>query len=103
MEYQLVIQFPAEKIEDFESLVKFEDSLIKIIGTSAEVDGHDFGSGEANIFIITPNPASTFALIKKKLASNGMLKQCLVAHRELQGEKYSVIWPEGFSGKFKVK
>jgi hypothetical protein len=103
MQYQLVIQFPAENIEDFDSLVKLEDSLIEAIGISANVDGHDFGSREANIFIVTSNPADTFTLIRRNLESKGMLRQCMVAHRELHGEKYTVLWPEGYAGTFTVQ
>jgi hypothetical protein len=103
MNYQLVLQFPAESLNDFDSLVELEDELIQVSGQSAEIDGHDFGSGEANIFILTSDPANTFSVIKPKLESKGLLGKATVAHREIDGEDYTVIWPEKFSGEFTVQ
>ena len=103
MDYQLVIQIEAESIDDFDSLIELEDSLSKVVGDSVDVDGHDFGSGEANIFIITPDPTGTFAILKTELESKGILAKCKVAHRELDGEEYIVLWPEDSTGTFTVQ
>ena len=103
MEYQLVIQMKAESIDDFDSLIELEDSLIEAVGNSADVDGHDFGSGEANIFVITSDPKATFSILKQELESKGILPQCTVAHRELDGEEYTVLWPEDYTETFTVQ
>jgi hypothetical protein len=103
MKYQLVIQMKARSIEDCDSLIELEDSLSTAVGTSADVDGHDFGSGEANIFVITPDPTATFAVLKQVLESKGILAQCTVAHRKLDGEEYTVLWPEGSTETFTVQ
>ena len=50
MKYQLVLQFEANTMDDFDQLVILEDKLIDELGSVATVDGHDFGSGEFNIF-----------------------------------------------------
>ncbi len=33
-----------------DSITNFEEVLFSLVGETAEVDGHDFGSGEMNIF-----------------------------------------------------
>ena len=103
MEYQLVIQFPAESVADFDSMVNLEDTLISILGDSADVDGHDFGSGETNIFIITQNPTHTFEQSKSVLESTGIIDLCKVAYRKLDEDDYSVLWPTDFTGEFEIK
>ncbi len=56
MKYQLVLQFKGDTLRDYDSLIGIEDALIPELGSSAEVDGHDFGSGTANIFIYDEKP-----------------------------------------------
>jgi len=60
MEYQLVIQKSANSIDDFDDTASFEDDLIELLQGEADVDSHDFGSGQANIFIITEQPEANF-------------------------------------------
>ena len=50
MRYQLVLQFEPNTMDDFDQLVILEGKLIEELGSVATVDGHDFGSGEFNIF-----------------------------------------------------
>lgn len=102
MKYQLTIQFEASSIEDYDQLIEIEEEIENLLGNSHEVDGHDIGSGEMNIFIYTNNPNEAFALIKNNLTEkyNNTMQ---VAYRELESEKYNVIWPIGFRGEFEVK
>ncbi|HWF20445.1 MAG TPA: ABC transporter [Verrucomicrobiae bacterium] len=58
--YQLVLQFQGDTLTDYDAMIKLENLLIKKLGHSAKVDGHDCGSGETNIFIFTFDPALTF-------------------------------------------
>jgi hypothetical protein len=63
MRTQLVLQFTTdEDLGSFDNLIGFEEALSSLIGETAEVDGHDFGSGEMNIFILTDDPVATFNL-----------------------------------------
>ena len=101
MNYQLVLQFDASNAEDLDLLIEIEDRLERALGSSHEVDGHDYGSGEMNIFIHTNSPYDAFDVIKRNLTSNE-IKFMKAAFRGLEGEIYSVLWPEGFSGEFKV-
>ena len=60
MDYQLVLQFRGDSLADYDTMVALENELIDELGDSADVDAHDVGSGEVNIFIITTDPARTF-------------------------------------------
>lgn len=102
MEYQLVIQFSADSV-DFDALIALEEKMIETVGTSAIVDGHDIGSGEANIFIFTSDPKFCLALIRGELERQGVLDKCTVAHRKVDGENYTVLWPEDYTGEFDVQ
>ena len=62
-DYQLVLQFCGDSLQDLDELIALEDELIEQLGDSADVDGHDVGSGETNIFIFTSDPKQTFERI----------------------------------------
>jgi hypothetical protein len=95
MQYQLVVQFQANSREDFDRLVSFEQSLTKSLSGSATVDGHDFGSGEFNIFVLTDSPSSTFERVRKEFGGMGEREDMRAAYRELGGEDYIILWPPG--------
>jgi hypothetical protein len=46
MKYQLVLQFQAERVQEFDELAVLEDLLVENLPSHSVVDGHDFGSGE---------------------------------------------------------
>jgi hypothetical protein len=60
MEYLLVLQFPASSIKDYDVMVEFENAIIRTLDGFGKVDGHDFGLGEMNIFILTDEPKLAF-------------------------------------------
>jgi hypothetical protein len=100
--YQLVLQFRTDQSFEFETLVAIEERLIQVLGASAEVDGHDVGSGEANVFIRTRSPGQTFEVIKPVLSELGLLERVNAAYRNVSEEDYAVIWPRDFAGTFSV-
>ena len=100
MRYQLVLQFQGDSARDLDDLLKLEERLIDAVGVSAEVDGHDIGSGEANIFILTPSPEATFARVKPVLQAHNLLRVVDAAYRPLTGENYIRVWPEHSSKQF---
>jgi len=83
-------------------MIALEDRLIKDLGHSADVDGHDCGSGETNIFIFTSDPAATFWRIRQLLKQEGRLDAVTAAYREADGEEYTVLWPEGTTQEFTI-
>ena len=101
MRYQLVIQFEAIYLSDFDDLMRFEEALRNAIGDSATVDGHDFGSGELNIFVLTDHPESTCQLVQEISASIHPIQRMAIAFRELTGGEFSILWPQDLK-KFSV-
>ncbi len=100
MRYQLILQFPASSAGEYDSLVQIEDLLIDQL-TAEEIDGHDAGSGEFNIFILTSDPQESFARLKAILGNKPVWAQARVAYRELHAEQYTTLWPANLT-EFKV-
>ena len=99
--YQLILQFPASVV-DFDDLIEIEDQLARALGESGRVDGHDFGSGEANIFLFTADPPQTLAVVLPVLRDLSRESDATAAYRTVGGNQYTVIWPRGFRGEFSV-
>ena len=93
MKYQLVLQFTAESLEDFDRLVQLEDELIRALEDLATVDGHDFGLGEFNIFILTDHPGESFDKAHRIVTNESIPNVMRSAYREVDGEDYVILWP----------
>ena len=93
MKYQLVLQWPNSSLEDFDSLICIEDQLIDQLTESHEVDGHDAGTGEMNIFIITSNFESAFEEVRTILQGDDLWADIRIGYREVDGHEYSALWP----------
>ena len=102
MRYQLVLQFQGDSVSDYDALLVLEGWLIEALGNSAEVDGHDVGSGETNIFVITDTPEATFGRVKVVLEKLDLLSDVTAAHRLASGDHYTLVWPEHSSKPFTV-
>lgn len=101
MQYQLVLQFPADTLADYDALVVLEQHLIATLGEAA-VDGHDMGAGEANIFIATSNPQETFARLLPRLESCGRIAALTAAYRRTDDDRYHILWPKNHPLPFAV-
>ena len=102
MEYQLVVQIAGDTPSILDAVVVFEDEIRSILGDSAVVDGHDIGSGEANIFILTPDPSKTFHQVTPALERAQQTRAVTVAFRAIDGDEYHVPWPKNSSVPFSV-
>ena len=102
MEYQLVFQFRGTTLPDFDALIALEDELHVAVSAIADVDGHDIGSGEINIFFYTAVPTECLERSKPLLSSQSLLSNFVVAYREVEAEDYVVIWPEDSTGAFDI-
>jgi len=104
MNYQLVIKFQLSdaSADDFDQFLVIENKLDLALRNKHQVDGHDIGSGEMNIFIHTNDPTEAFKISKNALSKKD-LEIVTVAFRELNSDKYSVLWPENFDGEFTIK
>jgi len=94
MKYQLVLQWPASSIQDFDAMIAIENKLIENLREGSEVDGHDFGSGEANIFILTDDPERAFSEVEASLNNGDSWLNARVAYREITKDHYTILYPE---------
>jgi len=65
------------------------------------LDGHDFGSGEMNVFVHTDNPKPAFEIIKSLLAFKEHMRELKAGYRDFEEDIYTPIYPEGLK-KFSV-
>jgi hypothetical protein len=100
MTYQLVIQF-SEELLTYDELIRLEDKLIDALEGKAEVDGHDLGAGEANIFILTGTPVDTFHDARMVIEGKVSKEHYRSAYREVEGDSYTILWPPNLS-EFKI-
>jgi hypothetical protein len=102
MRFQLVLKFRGDSLADYDQMIAVEDRLNEALGDSADVDGHDAGTGETNIFIFTSDPVATFRRALPVLQSLDQLQRVTAAFRDVEGEQFTVIWPEGSTQDFTV-
>src|SRR3954463_11065698 len=94
-QFQLVLQWPASSIDDYDSLIELEELLRSKISVGSKVDGHDAGQGEMNIFILTNSPKEVFRELQSLLASNDMLTDARAGFRDLERNDFEPLWPPG--------
>ena len=92
MNYQLIVQFSELLIEDINCIAHLEEQLDEIL-IDAEVDGHDIGSNEINIFIHTNHPIASFEEIKAHLSQNIGLETIKIVYRDIHDDQYIPLWP----------
>jgi hypothetical protein len=94
MKFQLVLQFAAAENSKFDELVALEEVLIQHLPPTCEVDGHDFGSGEFNIFILTNWPREAFDAALTVVKKSAFRDELRAAYREQGKDDYVILWPE---------
>ncbi len=102
MQHQLVLQLRRSSVEDPALVGVLETRIGEILGASAEMDGHDIGARDINLFILTPDPASAFRRSKPVLEELQLLDKVTAAHRVVGGAQFKVIWPLRVRSKFKI-
>jgi hypothetical protein len=93
MKFQLVFQLPASSIQDYDEMIGLEEQIESSLGDLGYVDGHDMGSGEVNIFIVTDKPDEIFQHIKPILLAKDLMPKLKVAYREIGKSKFTIIYP----------
>ena len=78
-------------------MIRIEDALTSGIGDVARVDGHDAGSGEMNIFLLTDDPLQAFQDVRKLLDGIRATDTLRAAFRELTSDDYKILWPPGLA------
>jgi len=97
MSYQLVLQWPATEHDSFEALVGMEEALLEGLDSRHEVDGHDIGRAEMNIFVLTDDPIAAFAEAHRVLSAHPAVWNMRAAFRLVGAEDFTVVWPKGLS------
>jgi hypothetical protein len=87
--YQLVIQRP---VEDLDGLIELEDAIREQLGDAGEVDGHDIGVGESNVFVLTDQPKAAFERLRALVAA---LPSARAAYRRLTSSEWTILYPPG--------
>lgn len=101
--HQLVLQWTLSTLVDFDALVALEDEIIVAVRGVAQVDGHDFGSGEGNIFLYTDAPQATLDVIRAAgLLRDGWRAAYRAGSRPVGQNAYTVLRPPGLTA-FSVK
>jgi hypothetical protein len=97
MKYQLVLQLPFSSIKDYDEMVELEEVIVGGLGNLGEVDGHDAGSGEMNIFILTDQPKVAFARIQQHLGTRDFMPDLKVAFRAISEDEFTILHPPGLA------
>lgn len=93
MTYQMVLQWNVSSLADYDRLIRIEDLLIRSLGAGHEVDGHDEGSGQMNIFIRTDDPKQAFDQTRIILSQTEAWRTVRIAYREDSKSAYTILWP----------
>lgn len=95
MQFILVLQWSAASESDYEALLAMEDALeADLDAAHGFVDGHDFGSGEMNIFVQTDLPFAAFQDAQASLSIDQRWADVRAAFRSTDSDLYTVVWPE---------
>jgi len=95
MMFQVVMQWPANSLSDFDEMIAVEDLLVAQLSEKSKLDGHDFGAAEANIFVRTVDAQETFEEIRNILSGHRLWPKAVIAYRQIDGGEYTVVWPPG--------
>ena len=95
MKYQLVLQLPASSAEDYDEMIELEKIIIGSLANLGSVDGHDAGSGEMNIFVLTDSPKAAFDRIRQMPAMRDVMPDLKAAYREIGTDDFTILHPAG--------
>lgn len=91
VKYELHLQWKNLRLDD---LIEIEERLIEGLPSKAEVNGHEIGRDEADIFISTDDPQGIFEKAKTILVSLGHWDGVRAAFRETSEDEYTILWPQ---------
>jgi hypothetical protein len=106
--YQLVYQFAYidGDLEQFNKMIELEDQLIEATADDpiAEVEGHDAGSGQMNIFLMTNAPQDAFDRLRPIIKASAAARSWgyRAAYRRVDGEEYHDLWAADGAPPFSV-
>lgn len=98
---ELVLQFPASSIKDYDAMIELEDRITAGLGKLGDVDGHDMGAGEMNIFIRTDHPKIVFDKVVSLLGTQDFMPELRAAYRNVGGDDFVILYPSNL-GHFSI-
>lgn len=90
MDYQLVIQILGSGNMDYDLLICLENKIRELVNGYAIVDGHDCGSGESNVFLLTDDPLAAFHRLQSTMES---IPGARVAYRVIGEDEFTILYP----------
>ena len=97
MDYQLVLQWKVPEMPDYDAMIELENMIIAVLDDAAEVDGHDMGSGECNIFVFCVNPIKTFEILRSDLNGAEWFASVRAGFKQDEVATYTPIWPKSLT------
>jgi hypothetical protein len=94
---ELVLQFSASSIQDYDAMIELENSIITELENLGEVDGHDMGNSEMNIFVRTDNPTLAFEKIKLLIGMKDFMPELKAAFRDVGEDNFTILHPSGLT------
>jgi hypothetical protein len=95
--YQLLLQIPSSSPADFANLLDLEAAMGSALGDAGEVDGHDVGSGETNIFVFTEQPIKVFTTVMARPIAARVANEIRAAYRAVGASAFTVIHLPGLT------
>lgn len=102
MAWQLVLQFRDRSIEDADEVAELEDALHEMLEGTEALDGHAIGAGARNVFVVTDDPAVTFARLLPFLTRARLDASVGAAFRRDGEDAFTPLWPPGRSDAFSL-
>ena len=102
MNYLLILQFPITESFGLDQMVELEEMLEALLEDSDDVDGHDIGVDEMNIFIFTTAPRIALNRVFR-IHDLKALPGFAAAYRAVDEELYTRLYPEGCDVPFTVR
>lgn len=100
MRYQLVLRFRKAAFDTPAAVHALERELTEALGGKAQLDGHDTGQRDIDLFMVSEEPDSAFRRCKPALEKLSLLDKVVVAHRLEGGARFKVLWPLKYGRKF---
>jgi len=78
-------------------MIELENGIMTGLGNFGQVDGHDAGSGETNIFILTDQPKLAFEHVKQVLGTKDFMPELKAAYRKIGDDQFTILHPTDLS------
>lgn len=78
-------------------MIELEEVILGNLANLGCVDGHDAGSGEMNIFILTDCPKVAFNHIRQIPVMRNVMPDLKAAYREIGKNDFTILHPVGLT------